>query len=38
MGVKAVCKGQRAMDTTRKTELFAEVDVGGIPWEREECC
>lgn len=35
--MKAVCKGQRAMETTSWTELFVEADVGGIPWEKEEC-
>lgn len=37
MDVKAVCKGQRATETTRRTELFAEADVGGLPGEREKC-
>lgn len=22
---------------SRRAELFAEADVGGVPWEREEC-
>lgn len=37
MDGKAVCKGQRTMAMTRRTELFSEADVGGFPWEREEC-
>lgn len=36
MDVRAPCKGQRAAETTGRTELFVAADVGGLPGETEE--